>query len=144
MIRNNNQADNLAFLCLEHHDSYDSSTSQSKGFISREVKYYWRLLYLHVQLPPTPSKAATKRNPVTGLFFDYDAVVVASFYRKQPETGWACTIEIAGENYETGKFEVVGLVVKNSFRSAAAAVRHGERVVKMLGISCIEIRSEEL
>jgi hypothetical protein len=28
----NNDLDNLAFLCLIHHDQYDSTTSQSKGF----------------------------------------------------------------------------------------------------------------
>src|ERR1035437_1080022 len=32
--------DNLAFLCLEHHDQYDSSTSQSKSLTLREVKAY--------------------------------------------------------------------------------------------------------
>jgi 5-methylcytosine-specific restriction endonuclease McrA len=28
---NNNEPDNLAFLCLVHHDQYDSKTSQSKS-----------------------------------------------------------------------------------------------------------------
>jgi hypothetical protein len=28
----NNASDNLAFLCLKHHDLYDSTTSQSKNF----------------------------------------------------------------------------------------------------------------
>ncbi len=36
----NNDPDNLAFLCLEHHDQYDSSPSQSKGFTPQEVKRY--------------------------------------------------------------------------------------------------------
>jgi hypothetical protein len=27
----NNKESNLAFLCLDHHDEYDSKTSQSKG-----------------------------------------------------------------------------------------------------------------
>jgi hypothetical protein len=36
----NNDPDNLAFLCLEHHDQYDSRPSQSKGFIPEEVKRY--------------------------------------------------------------------------------------------------------
>lgn len=33
----NNLPDNLAFLCLEHHDLYDTSTSQSKNLTAREV-----------------------------------------------------------------------------------------------------------
>jgi hypothetical protein len=36
----NNDPDNLAFLCLEHHDQYDSRSSQSKGFTPEEVKRY--------------------------------------------------------------------------------------------------------
>ncbi len=34
---NNNSIENLAFLCLAHHDNYDSKTSQSKGFTKNEV-----------------------------------------------------------------------------------------------------------
>lgn len=36
----NNEIDNLAFLCLNHHDEYDSKTSQSKGISEDEVKLY--------------------------------------------------------------------------------------------------------
>jgi hypothetical protein len=36
----NNALDNLAFLCLAHHDQYDSSTRQSKGLTIEEVKHY--------------------------------------------------------------------------------------------------------
>lgn len=43
----NNIPENLAFLCLEHHDEYDSSTSQRKGFTVGEVKHYRDDLYKH-------------------------------------------------------------------------------------------------
>ncbi len=36
----NNSYENLAFLCFEHHDQYDSKTSQSKNFTITEVKKY--------------------------------------------------------------------------------------------------------
>ncbi len=36
----NHTIPNLAFLCLEHHDGYDTTTSQSKGFKIAEVKRY--------------------------------------------------------------------------------------------------------
>jgi hypothetical protein len=36
----NHRLENLAFLCLDHHDQYDSRTSQSKGFTIDEVKRY--------------------------------------------------------------------------------------------------------
>src|SRR6476469_2486991 len=36
----NDKPGNLVFLCLEHHDKYDSRTSQSKGFTEDEIKRY--------------------------------------------------------------------------------------------------------
>lgn len=41
----NNSIENLAFLCLEHHDEYDSKTSQRKGFTIPEVLIYRDELY---------------------------------------------------------------------------------------------------
>lgn len=43
--RGNDAVDNLAFLCLPHHDQYDSVTSQSKSFRPAEVKVYRDELY---------------------------------------------------------------------------------------------------
>jgi hypothetical protein len=44
----NNEADNLAFLCLNHHDQYDSKTSQSKGLREDEIKQFRTDLYNNV------------------------------------------------------------------------------------------------
>lgn len=41
--------ENLAYLCLEHHDSYDSSHRQSKGYSMSEVKKYRASLYEYVE-----------------------------------------------------------------------------------------------
>jgi hypothetical protein len=41
----NSAQDNLAWLCLEHHDRFDSKTSQSKGLTMAEVKMYRSDLY---------------------------------------------------------------------------------------------------
>lgn len=41
----NDSLDNLAYLCLEHHDMFDSSTRQSKGPTIAEVKTYREELY---------------------------------------------------------------------------------------------------
>jgi len=43
----NNEIDNLAFLCLEHHDQYDTRTTQSKGLTIEEVKSYRKELEDH-------------------------------------------------------------------------------------------------
>lgn len=42
---NNNKADNLVVLCLDHHDEFDSISSQSKGMTLHEVKHYRDKLY---------------------------------------------------------------------------------------------------
>jgi hypothetical protein len=41
----NNAPDNLAYLCLEHHDRYDGHTSQSKGLTIYEVNTYRKSLW---------------------------------------------------------------------------------------------------
>jgi hypothetical protein len=41
----NHALDNLAYLCLSHHDRYDSDTSQSKRFSMQEVKIYRKALW---------------------------------------------------------------------------------------------------
>ena len=40
-----NAEEDLVFLCLEHHDEYDSKTSQSKGLTVQEVRGYREELY---------------------------------------------------------------------------------------------------
>lgn len=47
-----NQRGNLVFLCLEHHDEYDSRTSQSKGYTEKEVTHYRDELY---KIFPSPN-----------------------------------------------------------------------------------------
>ena len=41
--------ENLAFLCMPHHDAYDSKTSQSKGHVPGELIHYRDRLYAAVE-----------------------------------------------------------------------------------------------
>lgn len=41
----NSSFDNLVFLCLEHHDKYDSTSRQSKNYTQNELKKYRDELY---------------------------------------------------------------------------------------------------
>jgi len=41
----NHNESNLTFLCLEHHDAFDSRTSQSKGLIKEELEFYRAKLF---------------------------------------------------------------------------------------------------
>lgn len=44
----NNNENNLAFMCMIHHDEYDSTTRQRKNFTLEEVKHYRDELYTAV------------------------------------------------------------------------------------------------
>ena len=46
-VPSNNRFENLAYLCLDHHDEYDGSTSQSKSLTIQEVKKFREELYQH-------------------------------------------------------------------------------------------------
>ena len=46
---NNNKIDNLCYLCLPHHDQYDSKTSVSKNYTIHEVKQYRDCLYSKIR-----------------------------------------------------------------------------------------------
>jgi len=47
--RNNNDFDNLAYLCLKRHDRYDTRTSVSKGLTIGEVRHYRDRLYTQME-----------------------------------------------------------------------------------------------
>lgn len=47
--RENNRPGNLVFLCLDHHNEYDSRTSQAKGISRKEIKHHRDSLYDYVE-----------------------------------------------------------------------------------------------
>jgi len=47
--RSNHSFENLAWMCLDHHDQYDSRTSQSRGLSLQEAKTYRDHLYLFLE-----------------------------------------------------------------------------------------------
>jgi hypothetical protein len=55
----NNGEDNLAWLCLVHHDEYDSRTSQTKGFKIAEVKHWRDQLYEQLAKSEAAEKIST-------------------------------------------------------------------------------------
>ena len=85
----NDNFDNLAFLCLSHHDSFDSTTSQSKGLIAEEVKIYRKELYEIIdQVWKQPLKIGDSN------FYPFDEI--AGHYIKE-------------DDYESAEIEVINL-----------------------------------
>lgn len=64
--RSNSTIDNLAFLCLVHHDQYDSRTSQSKNLTVEEVRAYRTELYDKV-LPVIEAARVRKQAPAVPI-----------------------------------------------------------------------------
>ncbi len=62
----NNELDNLAYLCLDHHDSYDTTRSQSKGITVGELKHYRNELYriLGTENRTSPSTVAVEESQI--------------------------------------------------------------------------------
>jgi hypothetical protein len=63
-IANHNEIENLAFLCLPHHDQYDSRTSQSKGLTGREVKHFRQDLHDLIVRDPESLNANKRSNEI--------------------------------------------------------------------------------
>ncbi len=114
---------------------------QQNDITPEQFESYRVILGLRPQ--PAKSKSDTS-NPVTGLFFDYGATVTASINRNEPDEGWSCIVEIVGDNYETKKFEVIGIALNLGFDTARAAIRHGKKLVEGFGVECVGEQTEEL
>src|SRR5688500_10505080 len=61
--------DNLCFLCLPHHDEYDSRNSQSRRFTPAELLLYRERLYKYVQDGGALVENAVAKRPQDKPFF---------------------------------------------------------------------------
>ena len=77
----NYDLDNLAFLCLPHHDQYDSKTSQSKGLREGEVKRFRQELYDRVVagLPDEPGSNVGDNHPTKRVDTTAGQAISSSF-----------------------------------------------------------------
>lgn len=78
----NNESDNLAFLCFNHHDQYDSTTSQSKGLRENELRHYRTELYSNVSA--ALSRAEAKFLELFGA--DNDVAELVEWFKRLQDT----------------------------------------------------------
>lgn len=75
--RSDGDIGNLVYLCLDHHDEYDSRTSQAKGLTEDEVRLYREQLYkanrAQVDLATENSQVTEAANPILPLLRDESA-----------------------------------------------------------------------
>lgn len=64
--RTNNELDNLVYLCLRHHDMYDTVRRQSKGITANELKHYRSELYrsLGTDRPGLPDASLVEESQI--------------------------------------------------------------------------------
>jgi hypothetical protein len=79
----NAAASNLVFLCLPHHDDYDTRRSQSKGYSSAEARIYreqlWEAIKLEKHLNERPGKPLRKRRNLShSAKTSYDKLIKVS------------------------------------------------------------------
>jgi hypothetical protein len=75
----NSDFENLVWLCLEHHDEFDSQTSQSKGFTVQEVKTYRDRLYRELgSVPENENQIRKELKPIEMLPDELRSVVKQS------------------------------------------------------------------
>jgi hypothetical protein len=72
----NSRIENLAFLCLQHHDQYDTRRSQSKGFTEAELLHYRANLYQSFNQEARPFVSALERESSRDdLFSEFSGLV---------------------------------------------------------------------
>ncbi len=76
----NNDPDNAAFLCTEHHDRYDSPSRQTKGYTPDELKAYQARVWAYVQSLDAGVKKDTYE---PGAQFSYRAGVSLEVYNRR-------------------------------------------------------------
>jgi hypothetical protein len=75
--RSNNALENLVFLCFDHHDEFDSTTSQAKGLTRAEVCRYKAGLLQHYSVWESTESTTALMN-FLALRIDLDAMVKAA------------------------------------------------------------------
>lgn len=103
----NSDFENLAFLCLEHHDVYDSRTSQSKGIRESELKLYRDTLYVDVekQLPRLESKISDFKKDQKDQIEDFHSFIESLRSSEKIRSGILNDYEIH-KSIESGFIEI--------------------------------------
>ncbi|WP_261859304.1 hypothetical protein [Photobacterium sanguinicancri] len=84
----NSNESNLAWLCLEHHDAFDSKTSQSKNYTKEEVVNYKKSLILKIK-----NLSENDQSQLRGFINKYDV-----FFRYIDEPIYDFRIEVEEYN----------------------------------------------
>ena len=109
--RTNNSPTNLAWLCLPHHDEYDTRTSQSKGYSEPELRHYrellhsavesWRVSQPHSEPIDLFRYKQTLLEENTGVFF------FAAFAGQTPETRKRLLAEVQDPDFRAQILEAL-------------------------------------
>jgi hypothetical protein len=104
--RANCAEDNLAFMCIEHHSLYDSTTSQHKNYTLQEAKTARSRLYQAITNGDHITAGSPRALPNAGM--DADRQSLASLVELMAETGsidFLRTNNFAGWSFERSRLD---------------------------------------
>lgn len=101
----NNNQDNLAFLCMDHHDEFDSETSQTKKLTMHEIQHYRDQLYTQLDAPEARAAPAPPQRGDTVISIGQSGGVTAhTFINEAPEPEVNC-FTVYGNEPDGGIFK---------------------------------------
>lgn len=117
--------DNLVFLCIDHHDQYDSKTSQSKNYTQAEVRKYRDQIYAESSARNySESEINTLREYIRTyseffeyLFYEYDDIAISLDSRMLEimgglrDTWWTSSLRSFNQDIQTLQDEITRLIV---------------------------------
>ena len=116
--RTNNIPGNLAWLCLPHHDEYDTRTSQSKGYTEPELRRYrdilhsavedWRVSQPHSESIDFFQFKQTLLEENTGIFF------FAAYSGQSPEARKRLLSEVRDPDFRAQIIEALEFLDENT------------------------------
>tara|TARA_B100000780_G_scaffold274229_1_gene238943 strand:- start:792 stop:1436 length:645 start_codon:yes stop_codon:yes gene_type:complete len=112
----NNKLDNLAFLCFDHHDLYDSTSSQSKNLTKKEVMTYRKELHEAI--------AEEWKKPIQIGFSTLKTGIEGHYIRETEHENSELTItKIDANQYQIDGFTIWGLSNPNGPNSGSLEFR---------------------
>lgn len=121
----NNDLDNLVWLCLSHHDQYDSIPRQTKGITLEEIKLYRAQLYSKLSL--LMSRNSNDRNEKSGQIKSDQVLEILDRYSGANETVIKeITDEIVNRINLIQQFTLLNEQVTESLTKQGAVDKYGD------------------
>ena len=147
----NNAEDNLAYLCVRHHNEHDSKTRLVKGLTEREVKHHRDKLYEHIEKNPD----CLKRSRVTRTLELIDLSFLEDGNERWIPPSWRSLATgpdgqvllekwLSGTAPVAGELPIVDIKLRNPSREVVVLISASFAVKKVWRIEPVKINKTSL